>query len=340
MLEAIETVGRPKTFLKDTFFAGEKTFVTEEVLFDVKKGRRLMAPVVAPRVGGITVERDAFRTEKLLAPRVAPQRVMTLDDLMKRGFGEQVNSRKTPAQRQLELTAQDLTELNDSISRREEWMAAQALFEGQVTLRGRVSDTNDRYVEQQVDYGFTNKVVLSGTSMWAGADSDIVGNIRSWRQRVIKSSGVAPDTLILGEDAVTAFLNDKNLQSLLDKRRINMMEIEPRLVNDAITFLGRLPGLGVDVYAYDEWYLDDDGTEKPYVPANAAVLAKSGSGAFAYGAITQMDEDTKNFVTTEGRAVPKRWNDVDNDIKMLRLTSRPVPMPTDVDGWLVAQVVG
>ena len=339
MLQAIETVGRPRTFLKDTFFPKEKTFVTESVLFDVKKGRRRMAPVVAPRVGGITVGREGFETKEIKAPRVAPQRPMTIDDLMNRGFGEQLNSRKTPAQRQVELTADDLQDLNDYIARREEWMAAQTLFEGKVILKGRVSDSDDRVIEQVVDYGFTNKVTLSGTSMWSEDASNIVTQVRAWRLRVTKATGVAPDTLLLGEDAVTAYLNNKNLQKLMDNRRMNMAEVNPRIQDDAVTFLGKLPGLGIEIYSYDEWYLDDEGEEKPYIPAGAALLVKAGSGAFAYGAVTQMDESTRRLTTTEGRAVPKRWTDVENDTTMLRLTSRPVPMPTDVDGWLVAQVV-
>lgn len=339
MLAGMEAVGRPGTFLKDTFFPGEKTFVTESVLFDVKKGRRKMAPVVAPRVGGITMDRQAFETKQITAPRVAPQRPMTLDDLAMRGFGEQINSRKTPAQRQVELTASDLQELDDAITRREEWMASQALFTGKVILKGRVSDSDERFIEQEVDYGFTNTKTLSGTSKWGGADSDIIGDVRAWRLEVLKATGVAPDTLILGEAAVTAYLADENLQKVLDNRRMNMMDITPRLVDDAITFLGTLPGLGVEIYSYDEWYVDDEGVEQSFVPSNAALLAKAGVGSFAYGAVTQMEDDTKRFETTEGRVVPKRWNDVGNDTMMLRLTSRPVPMPKDVDGWFVATVV-
>lgn len=340
MLQALETVGRPKTFLKDTFFPGEKTFVTEDVLFDIKKGKRRLAPIVAPRVGGITIEREGFETHKVEPLRVAPQRPLTIDDVIKRGFGEQINSRKTPAQRQAELTAADLQELNDTISRREEWLSAETLFKGKAILKGRVSDSDTNVIEREIDFGFTNKVVLSGTSLWDKDTADILANLRAWRLQVLQSTGVAPDTVILGEDAVTAFLGNKKLQDLMNIRNMSVMTVEPSLRDDAITFLGKIPGLGLEVYSYDEWYLDDDNVEKPFVPKDVALLAKAGGGSFGYGAITQMDKrEDPSYTTTEGRAVPKKWADMENDIIMLRLTSRPVPMPADVNGWLVAKVV-
>lgn len=336
LYQAIGQSKPPASFFRDTFFPKPKTFLTEEILVDFKKGKRQMAPFVAPRQGGITMRREGFETKKITTPRIAPQRAMTIDDLSNRGFGEGLHSTKTPAQRQSELEVNDVRELDESISLREEWMAVQLLFEGKVDVAGKVSDSDDRVIEQEIDFKFTNKVVLSGTSAWDKEDANIAKDISDWRRKVIKSSGVAPDTLILGENAANAFLDDKKIMDQMNKLNYNIGAIEPRIIDDAITLIGRING--VEVYSYDEWYIDDEGVEQPFVPKNAALLAKAGAGSIAYGAISQMN-DEGNVETFEGRAVPKKWTNIENDVKMLRISSRPLPIPDDVDGWVVAQVI-
>lgn len=337
LLAAMQAKPKINTFLKDTFFPKPLTFVTEEVLIDIKKGKRKMAPFVAPRVGGVTMNREGFKTEKYTAPRVAPQRAMTLDDITTRGIGENVFSTRTPEQRQNELLASDIEDLDDSITAREEWLAAQVLFEGKAVLSGYIDHANKNKIEQELDYGFTNIITVAPTDLWSGVDVDIYGSIEEYRLRVLQATGVSPDTLILGRDAYKAFRLNKTIQAQMNNLNMYVGEFKPKLQSDAITYVGKLAGLGIEIYTYDDWYLDDDGTTKPYVPANKILLAKAGAGSFAYGAITQMENG--KFVTYEGERIPKNWADNDNDMLMLRLSARPVPVPDDVDGWLVAEVV-
>jgi hypothetical protein len=336
MLAAIERMMPVHSFLKDTFFPGITTFPTEEVLLDYKKGKRKMAPFVAPRVGGITVDRQGYRTEKYTAPKVAPQRALTVDDLMIRGMGENVFSNRTPEQRQAEMLARDLMELDDMISRREEWMVAQLLFTGKVVMKGYIDRTNSNFVEQELDYGFTNKVVLAGTAKWGEADANIYKNLEEWRLEVIKKSGRAPTVCIFGRDAYDKFRNDESIMKKLDLKNMILGNINPIIKSDAVTYIGRLNELGLDLYTYDEWYLDDDETLKPMVPANAVLLARPNIGEFAYGAVTQLEGD--KFVTFEGKRIPKQWADQQNEQRMIRVSSRPVPKPEDVDDWFVAEV--
>lgn len=340
LLKAVESMPKVHAFLRDTFFpkANDETFVTEDVLVDFKKGKRKMAPFVAPRVGGVTLTREGFKTERLTAPRLAPQRAMTIDDVSNRMSGESLVSTQTPAQRQKKLLATDLKELGESIDRREEWMAAQVLFNGSVDLSGYTGDKDDAKVEQHIDYGFDQDVVLSGTDLWTDADSDPYNDLKDWRKTVIKNSGVAPDTVILGEDAYKAFINHPKIIAMMDKININLGFIEPSVKSDAVTFVAKLPGLGLEIYTYDEYYEDENGDLQSHVPADKVLLAKRASGGFAYGAITQM-EAGKQFVTYEGGRVPKTWADENNEVFMVKLSSRPVPKPGDVNGWLVATVL-
>lgn len=337
LLKAVQTMPKVHTFLTDTFFPTPETFLTEEVLLDIKKGKRKLAPFVAPRVGGVTLQRDGFRTEKFKAPRLAPQRPITIDDISSRLAGESLVSTQTPQQRQQKLLATDLIDLNDAIVRRKEWMAAQVLFNGKVVLQGYADANGDKTIEQEIDYDFTQTETLSGTDLWTNAASDPYDDLSVWRKKVLKETGLAPNIAILGEEAASALLNHEGFLKKFDRHSASFGKIEPSVQSDAITFLGKLPGLGLELYTYDDWYLDEAGDEHPYVPAKKVLLARKGMGGFAYGAITQLEG--QKFVTYEAETVPKTWADEQNETFMARLSSRPVPKPNDVNGWFVAQVI-
>ena len=68
------------------------------------------------------------------------------------------------------------------------------------------------------------------------------------------------------------------------------------------------------------------------------MLANSnGVGTVHYGAVTQT-EHGQGFVTYEAQSVPKHIVDENDDIEKLRMTSRPLPAPDDVDSWAILVV--
>jgi hypothetical protein len=58
----------------------------------------------------------------------------------------------------------------------------------------------------------------------------------------------------------------------LNLLRLNIGTIEPSVQSPALTFVGRLPELGLEIYTYDEWYLDDDGNEQPMIPEKTVLI--------------------------------------------------------------------
>lgn len=337
LLQAIQLMMPLNTFFRKTFFPGFQTFVTEDVLLDFKKGKRKMAPFVAPRVGGITMDRQGYRTDKYTAPKIAPQRQITVDDLVIRGMGENVFSQRKPADRQAELLGRDMAELDEMIARREEWMAAQVLFHGKITMKGYIDRTNTEYVDQTLDYAFTNKEVLSSAALWTAGTSTKLADLKRWRLHVIQKSGRAPTMVIMGQSAADQFLKDADVQEKLKQFNSNLVALNSVVKDDALTYIGRLNELGLDLYTYNDWYLDDDGTEHPIVPTDHVLLARPNLGEFLYGAVTQLDSG--QFMTYEGTRIPKSWADEQNEQRLLRISSRPVPKPEDVDGWFVAKVL-
>lgn len=334
MLKALNLMQPTRTFLKDTFFSQRETLLTEKAEVDVKKGKRRMAPFVAPRIGGIVMEREGFNTKSITTPKIAPERSLSIDNVTSRGMGESVYSTKTPDEREKEILANDMIELDDYITRREEWMAREVLINGKIDIE---EETDGSSILKEVKFGFTNKVTLSGNDLWSNEKSDPIAKLKEWKKLIVKKTSKAPDILILADNVIDKFLNHPKVKEQFNLLNMKFGVIEPSIKVDGTTFYGKLPEIGVEIYSYDEWFLNDDGEDTPMIPNGTVILASRNLGKSLYGAVTQME--TGNFATYEGIRVPKVYSDEKNEVKNLRITSRPLPVPYDVDSWVVGTVL-
>ncbi|MDP5277149.1 major capsid protein [Chengkuizengella axinellae] len=338
MLEAIKQMKPVRTYLKDTFFTTTRTFTTEKVDVDYYKGRRKMAPFVSPRIAGKVMEREGFNTKTFAPPMIQPERVITAEDLTQRTMGEHVYSGTTPDERQAEMMAHDLMELDEMITRREEWMVSQALFSGQIHMIGEG-------VDQILDYDFTNKISLSGGDSWDDPNSDPYADLKNWRLSIIQKSGITPDRVIMASDVVDVFIKHPKMKEMLDNRRIILGQINPQALPNGVTYIGSISALGLDIYSYDEWYLDTETdpknhTEKPMVPEGTLLIGSTRArSSMLYGAVTIIKDDSNNFVTYEGTRIPDSWVQKRPSARFLQINSRPLPVPHEVDSWYVAKVV-
>lgn len=338
MLQALEVMMPVRTFFRDTFFPSFETFPTEKVDIDVKKGKRKMAPFVARNKGGITMDRGTFRTDAYEAPYVAPQRVLTKNDINKRMLGENVYSTRTPEQRAQELLAKDLEELRDMVARREEWMCREMLLNGKIVIKGWVDKVGgSEYVEDKIDLNFTNKDTLAAGAAWDKSTSTKYQDLKAIRRTIIQKSGMNPNVVILANNVVDLLIGDTDFQKLMDIRNFTFGAVTPRINADGTTYIGTLPGLGLELYTYDEWFVDDAGSETAMMPDDYLIMGRTGMGSRLYGAITQIESD-EEFHTYEAVSVPKVWVNKNDDAKMIRLASRPLPIPDDVDSWYVLKV--
>lgn len=345
LLEVITKVKPPTTFLTDLFFGVEKYFDTEEVLIDYKKDGETVAPFVAPMTKGITVEREGYKTKKIVAPRLAPQRNMQIEDLNHRFAGEDFSSQKTPQERQNELTMQDYADLEKMNIRAKELMSSQVLLGGEVIVRGFTSDERNNFVEQVIRYEHDLQIMLTGDDKWGGVKPNVMKDITNAELQVATKSGKVPDVIIMGADAYETALEDEKFLKKLDNRRVNLGTIEPKFIDPSVKLVGEIGQMQVYVYygQYQETH-DLDGKPlakpimKPFVPGNKVIVAVSNVHGYGYGVVTQMESDG-NFKSYKAKSVPKIITDIANDNKLLRLTSRPVPMVSDADTWAVITVM-
>lgn len=332
ILKALEQQPKPKTFLRDMFFSGDPEYSdTAKVDIDIVKGRKIMAPFVSPVLEGKVLADQGFTTKTFEAPLLKPKKKTTAEDILKRLPGEPLYSGMSPDERAGIKLGKDLAELNDSIDRRIEWMCAQALFEGKIAVAGEG-------VNYEIDFGVPSEV-LTGSALWDADGSNPIDTLRSIFGSVVKASGVNPDTVILAEDVVPYFINHSAVQSLLDKRLINTGQIDPRQLPNGATYLGYINELGMNIYSYLDWYLDEAGDEQPMVPAKKILVGSTrAQTTMNYGAVTIKD-DNGEMATYMIDKVPHSWVSDDPVVRWVQLLSRPLPVPTQVDAFYVAQVI-
>lgn len=330
MIELLEQMKPARTFLKETFFRNVRTFDTEYVDIDIVKGKRRMAPFVSPIIGGKTVERQGYSTNTYKPVLVAPDMITTAQDLLKRAAGENIYGAGSPDERAAEQLGRDMAELDNLITRREEWMCAQALFTGQIQMIGEG-------VNESVNFGLaaSHNITLTSGDLWTADTSDPLGDLRTWRRLIIQDSGVSPDIVVMGSDAIDAFLNNAKVLSALDNRRVDLGQIVPSALPNGVTYYGYIREAGVDIYGYDEWYLDDAGVEQPMVPTQKVLMGSTRARTeMLYGAIVDVDEGT--FALPR---VPKSWTVPKPSARFVQLRSRPLPVPVQIDAFVVADVV-
>lgn len=190
LAEVVRQTPAVHTYFRDTFFTNVKTFATERVDIDLVKGDRRMAAFVHPRVGGKVLKANGYQTESYKPPLINPYDVTTADQLMTRLPGEDLYSGMTPAQRAAQKLMEEYATLNDATTRREEWMAVQAIVTGTIPIVGEG-------VNETIDFGLTNKKTLTGDNKWGGSKADILGNLGDWTDAVLHGGFANVDTLII-----------------------------------------------------------------------------------------------------------------------------------------------
>lgn len=336
LAEVVRTSPPLHTFFLDSFFTNVRTFATKRVDIDIVKGDRRMAAFVHPRVGGQVLKGDGYRTESYAPPLVNPYDITTADMLMERLPGETLYSGMTPADRAAQQLIEEYRRLNDAATRREEWMAVQAITTGQIPVVGPG-------VNEVIDFGFTNKVTLSGDNVWGGTKAAILDNLESWVDQVLVNGFANVDRVIMGKTALKKFLSDKTIKEMLDNRRVFMGEIRPSNLPNGVQYIGALNKPSLDIYTYSEVYLDDwtnpDKPEaKPLVPDNMVILISSNPGFMrAYGACTYLD-DNGSWATAQTDRLLRSFVEHRPDRRMLELQSHPLLIPDKADSWLVATV--
>lgn len=337
-----ESEFRAKTFLRDRYFGHTESFQTEAVDVDiVGRGKRKIAPFVSRRSAGSQDFRDGYSTKTYKPAYVAPFRVSTAEDALKRSAGEAIYSSKSPNQRAAEILAKDLYELDKEITRREEVMCAQALTTGKIIIKGKD-------VDDQLDFwdGLTTKpyVDLTATKAWNASGADPITDLRKIVRNITQLSGLTPVEVIAGSKAVDALINAlKGDTTAFNSRRIDLGQINPSTLADGVGFIGTLRLPQLDIYTYDEWYYDDDtGKDVPLIPEDSILIACRGVNTTrAYGLVDIINVQQNEHQWVVGDRVPNSWLQAtgENAGRIVQIKSAPLMIVNEPLGFWTVKVV-
>lgn len=338
LLAAYKEQKAPNTFLQNRYFPDGTTFTTAQVLVEYKDGNQKLAPFVSPEVGGKAVRREGYEANAYEPGLIAPKRTLTIDNLTKKGFGEALYGELTPAERAVKITADDLTEMDEMIARRQEQMCAQVLQENALTMK-HYGDDNKVIATKKIEYfNGQNDAVYTVSTKWNTADADILAEVAAITKLLTKR-GLAATDVLMGYEAADAFLNNEKIQKLLDNRNYNIGVIDPTENFDEAVFLGQLncKGRKMNFIQYDATYIDENGEEKSYIDPKTIVVTAPGCGVTNYGAITQIDFGNADFTTYAEKRVPLYG--VKDQVREVALRTAPLVQPKHKNAFIKATVL-
>ena len=342
LLAAVQQLTPPTTFLRDRYFpSGDgDLFSTTDVMVEYRDGSKRVAPFVAPRKGGVTILRSGYEVQRFEPPYIAPRRMLTIDDLNKRGFGEALLSTLTPAQRQNALILRDMQELSELITRREEAMAAEVMQTGGCIMKHIADDVTDAD-EKRIQFytGDSNPGEYTPAGDWGAGYTGILADIAAMC-RMLTGRGLAAAELVVGADAADAILANAEVQKLLDIKNYNAGRIDPNTLPNGATHIATLNAKGrlIDVICYDEEYTEGSET-KAYIDPKTVILTAPAAGRTLYGAVSQVEQSDGQFHTYTGRRVPKYLSNAEGNTRTLTMTSCPLLIPNNKSPFIVAKVL-
>jgi hypothetical protein len=334
MLQALEELRTPNTFLLRKFFSAQKECPTKAVDIDIYKGKRRVAAYVNRRAQGQTIDRVGYSTYTYEPPYLKPKMVTTVEDLLVRQPGEVVYSgNQNAAQRAAAQLGKDLAELDSIITRAEELQASQALFDGKVEIHDQAGNDVVADIDFQRSETHTVDLTATGQVSWDESGATPLKDIRTWKRLIAQDAGVGADICILGSDAADEFLENADVRAVLDNRNVHIGSLEMEAQELGVVYIGTIEG--VAYYAYDEWYVNPStGTETALVPAKKALLGSTRARCErVYGVI----EDAEGVFAAA--RFPKTWTENDPSVRLLQLHSAPLCVPVQVDGFVVATVL-
>lgn len=338
LINAVELMKTPANYLVNQFFNQKlPTVSTDYIACEYRKGKRLTAPYIIEGTRGVDINRQGGFAKYFKAPMVGPRRTLSISDVKNRMFGEQpIFSTRTPQERAAAMLAQDLTEMLAMIENTKNAMAAKILQGEKVVIEG-YADDGELVQESEIDFNFTN--ITTPATKWDNASAKIISDLRAGIEQIAEATGSLPTMLLCGKNVEEYLIKNNELKDWAKNLRENwsMMSIQPRYLSPQTRYIGTLSALGLEVYSYFETFTDTDGTVKPFIDDDTAILCSPNLGKQASGVINLIDKNA-GVQTYASEYVPVYR--VDEFAQQISLTvySRFIMIPSDIESWIVFKV--
>ena len=326
-----------QTFLADMFFPAVVNADTEFVSIDVDIGKRRMSPFVSPLVEGRLVESRRYQTNTFAPPYIKDKRAPDLRKPVRRMMGERIGGELTPQQRRDMNMQLELADQIDMINRRLEWMAAQILQGGTVTVSG------DGFPTTLIDYGRDSSLTIAKSAGTKWTTANISGgaavptdDLDTWSQSILKASGAVVTDVVFTNSPFTQFKKDPVLNQARwypgEGGAGNDIQLGTTTDRGAV-YKGRWGNYRL--WLYNDWYVDSSNVQQPMLPDGTVLLAgpmMQGTRAFA-----AIKDPAIGYIPASYAA--KTWIQQDPAQEFLMLQSSPLLIPGRPNASLAATVL-
>ncbi|ORE89751.1 major capsid protein [Aurantimonas sp. 22II-16-19i] len=342
LVEVIRTIRTPRRFFLDRFFRATPYLSTrEEIVFDeVLEDLPVMAPFVSPVVQAKPQKRRGFQAKSFVPAYVKPKHFIKPGDFIRRNPGEALLGSLDQASRYDAARLDTLALQKRQIEERWEWMAAKAVVDGKVTVKG------EDYPEREVDFGRSgdNEIVVTGAgNLWSNAAADIGGMLEDWSDVILGKTGYAGTDVIMAPEVWKYLRQNTQLLKEADLRRgvQNTPNLQPQAAVEGARLVGQWGEFTLWVYAGR--FKEQDGTLSRALAATDIVMTAAPSqedgtggvhGIRCFGAIQD-----KGAMMQPLDIFPKSWEEDDPSGEQLMSQSAPLMVPGRPNATLKAQVV-
>lgn len=328
----------PSNYWLSTFFPDQIDFTTEEVDFGkIYSDVRKLAPLVVPTAQGKPIYTAAERRMLVRPAYVKPKDPVSASRMIRRaaGIGDLTRAQPlTPQQRYDAIVADVVKQHRRAIERRWEWMAAEAILYGSITLEDEAYPRTVVDFERQADLSIT----LTNGNRWGDNGVSIMSSIESFRKLVRTAPfGGVTNRLTVGGDVWDEMRESTEIRELLNAnyRLNNNVSLNMGLRDDLqVEYVGKLSGT-LEVYVYSDYYQDTTGAAVPFMsPKDILLSGPNVRGVRAFGAIQDK--------SAQLQALPvfgKMWDEQDPSVTYIMHQSAPLMVPVNPNNTLRARVV-
>lgn len=321
LTEMVNEFKSPNAFIRNLVFGNVRTLTTENIVYRIQEKLRKIAPFSVRGREAIMSGGYDEREVNFTAPNIRIKRPLDAVDLLfRRHAGDQIfagaDTVRAAAEREIALQLQSL---NDEVSNGEEWLAAQA-------IRGLIDYVSEDEAAFTVDMKrpAANNIVLG--TFWDQVGAQPLTDTKLVKLTMHGEVQLNPMVAILGSDACDVFLQQTEIQRLLDIRRMRVGLVDG---TQDVDELGAMPlgnWGGIDYWGYTR-EVEVNGVSEPLVrPKFAEFLNVSPAAMHTmyYAAIPDLDAfEGGSFV---GRRFSKSWRQPDPSEQQILVHSRPLPI--------------
>jgi hypothetical protein len=323
------------SFIRDNLFAGEEITSADTLAVDYLNGAQLIAPWVSKISAGRVMRREKYRTHQFSPPKLSPIRQMHPADLYDRPVFEPMGGPSDAewAARQL---VRDMTELDLMIARSEELMCAQAIVDGRITCYAIEGSPPEMLPLAELEYERQPRVVVAPP--WTDPASDPLNDLKVAIREVSGRAGAQADFIALGSLASDLLETNQQTKDAYNLLWLRQGTLTPQETEWSVTSLGSFRGLNLYSYAA-QFEHPFTGDLTPYLPPNLVIVASKvgGSGSLGYAGVWQEADEGNRHELFAGKRIWRQYFD-DSEVRNLRCTSRPVPLPPNSRTYLILQV--